>query len=523
MSAGTAVDQGRLLGISRRWWVVATLTPSLALMGTSSTILDIPTVVMVPALDTDRYRYQWTTGASLLGALLGMALLRWYRDRFGLRVVYLSGMLIFTLGCAACGAAPDVPWLTPARFVQSFGKGLVVANVLATMWREFPHRKDLAMAFYGIGLYFGKAIAPTVGGFLTDYPDWRWIFYSNMLLGLVTFVLSWWVLLPDKPEDVTPQPFDWPGLGLLVVWVIALMVCLMRGQKWGWTTDETWVVLAALFVVTFTAWLTWEFLSPTPLVDLGLLRARTFTLALTIKSLYVINLYGIITVLAHYMVVLRAYPRTTTGLVLLPGALAMGLMLVVSGLVGMQWNRKRRLLTGLVVMAFASWQLGVLDLYTAKWWIALDFVLWGAGAGLVVSPVICLPQEGLTQAQVVSSASIKNMVRILPGTLGSLVVSIALTRQGDIYQDALRRDVTYNRAVVEDVRLRLADHLAMRGSSGEVVPEQVNRVLGTYVSTDAQAYACGTVAQYLALVCVAGAVLALFLPGYRAETRETGS
>lgn len=501
-----------ILGIERKWWVAATLTPILALMGLSSTITDIPEPILIAELDSDHYRIQWVTGTTLLGTVLGLAPIRWLRDRFGLKFIHLTGLLIFTITSGFCGAAPDVLHLAPARFVQGFGKGMVVATVLAIMWREFPQKKDLAMAFYGIGIYFGKAIAPSIGGYLTDHPSWRWIFYIDVPLGLVTFLVSMWVLTPDQPTTPSTEPFDRLGFLLLTGWVAALAICLYRGQKWGWFTSNSVLIVMGAFLAFFLAWLIWELRVAAPLIDLRLFQQRTFALAESLKSLFAINFYGVISLLAGYMVTLRLYPRETSGLVLVPGAMTFGFSLIVNGLIATHWDRKQKCLLGMAGMTLATWQLSCVDLYTDKVWLAVLFGFWGLAAGFVVSPVIVLPLEGLTQSQVVSSATIKNMVRVLPGAVGSGLVAILMTRRSDANFDALRQNITYNRGVLDVVNARLADHLAARGSSGDTLVEQSRQVIGGYVQDNATAFAYQTAFQYLALAAMLGTIVVLFIP-----------
>jgi EmrB/QacA subfamily drug resistance transporter len=420
--------------------------------------------------------------------------------------------LIFTITSGLCGAAPDVLHLVPPRFVQGFGKGMVVATVLAIMWREFPEKKDLAMAFYGIGIYFGKAIAPSIGGYLTDHPSWRWIFYIDVPLGLATFLLSLWVLTPDKPTTPSTEPFDRLGFLLLTGWVAALAICLYRGQKWGWFTSNAVLIVMGSFLTLFLTWVIWELRVAAPLIDLRLFEKRTFALAEGIKSLFAINFYGVFSLLAGYMVTLRLYPRETSGLVLVPGALTFGLSLIVSGLIATRWDRKQKCLLGMAGMALATWQLSCVDLYTDKVWLAVLFAFWGLAAGFVVSPVIVMPLEGLTQSQIVSSATIKNMVRVLPGAIGSGLVAILMTRRHDAYFDTLRQNITYNRGVLDVVNARLADHLAARGSSGDAILEQTRKVIGGYVQDNAAAFAYQIAFQFLALAALVGTMLVVFIP-----------
>jgi hypothetical protein len=319
------------------------------------------------------------------------------------------------------------------------------------------------------------------------------------------------VLLADKPDDVKPGPFDWAGLILLALWVVGLLICLFRGQKWGWTTSPRWTIACAVFVISFILWVLREINTAYPLIDLRLLGYRHFHFTLVVKSLFMINFGAVVTLLVHYMVETRGYPRTTTGLVLLPGGLAMGVALILSGLIGRAWSRKRRVLLGLLLLTIATWRLSVIDLYTDKWLIAADFIIWGFGAGLFMPPCIALTLETLPQPLVVSSAVLKNMVRVLPGTIGSLLINILIERRGDMYFDYLRQDIVPNRAVAENVREGLLDHLVMRGSSGPATPEQASHVIGQYIHQDATAFAGQTGLQYLAILMGIGFVIGLFI------------
>lgn len=499
------------LGIPHSWWVVAAVLPILLLLGFSSTIIDLPRPIMIAELDSDRYRFQWVTGATLLGTLIGMAMISWLRDRVGLKNIHITGVFLFTIASAACGAAREGDVLAAARLVQGFGKGLSVATVLALLYREFPQHRDLAMAFYGIGIYFGKAIAPPLAAYLSDHPSWRWIFYLNVPAGIIALMMAYWILTPDRPEEAARNPFDFAGLALMMLWITALLVVLYRGQKWGWLSSNVIILLLGVFVTSLAAFIVWELRVTEPLIDLRLFKERTFALAECIKSLFAVNFYVVISLLSSYMVVLRQYPRTTAGLVLLPGGLAMGLALMAGALLAARIDRKPRLLAGLALMTGATWLFAGIDLYTDKHWIAWMFIIWGVGAGLVISPVLCIPLEGLTQAQVVRSASIKNMVRALPGAVGGLVIGHVLTRRTDAYFDALRQKIMPNRPVVESTQALLQQHLEFQGSSLDVLPNQASHIIGQYIHDNASAFAYQTGLQYLAVCILMALVLALCL------------
>src|SRR5437764_553119 len=174
--AQLAPDHRTWHGLQHRVLAAAAVTPALILTGMNSTVTDLARPFLVSELAADRYRYQWVTGATLLGAVAGMSLIGWMRARFGLKRAWISGLVIYTLGSLACAVTPNAEFLVLARFVQSWGNGMAVATVQAILWREFPRQRDAALSLYVVGLYFGRVLAPSFSAFFINFPSWRSIF-----------------------------------------------------------------------------------------------------------------------------------------------------------------------------------------------------------------------------------------------------------------------------------------------------------------------------------------------------------
>ncbi len=145
-------------GLQRRVLAAAAVTPALILTGMNSTVTDLARPFVVSELASDRYRYQWVTGATLLGAVAGYSLIGWMRARFGLKAAWIMGLVIYTFGSLACPVTPNSEFLVLARFVQSWGSGMAVATVQAILWREFPRHRDAALSLYVVGLYSTAAM-----------------------------------------------------------------------------------------------------------------------------------------------------------------------------------------------------------------------------------------------------------------------------------------------------------------------------------------------------------------------------
>ena len=226
-------------GLPCRVLAAAAVTPALLLTGMNSTVTDLARPFAVSELASDRYRYQWVTGATLLGAVAGMSLIGWMRARFGLKRAWVTGLVIYTLGSLACAATPNSEFLILARFVQSWGNGMAVATVQAILWREFPLQRDAAISLYVFGLYFGRILAPSFrAAFFINLPSWRSVFLIEVPIESFAVVFTSMLLQPDQPEQEERHPFDIPGFVLLLFWVTCLILVLYRFQKWGWQTSS---------------------------------------------------------------------------------------------------------------------------------------------------------------------------------------------------------------------------------------------------------------------------------------------
>jgi DHA2 family multidrug resistance protein len=521
----TAVDTGHAMppeaplppnrrtwhGLQRRILAAAAVTPALVMTGLNSTVTDLARPFVVSELASDRYRYQWVTGATLLGAVAGMSLVGWMRARFGLKRAWITGLVLYTFGSLACAATPNSEFLVLARFVQSWGNGMAVATVQAILWREFPRQRDAAISLYVLGLYFGRVLAPSFSALLINLPSWRSIFLIEVPIESFAVFFTSRLLQPDCPDQETPRRFDIPGFVLLLFWVICLMLALYRFQKWGWESSAGFWLVSGLGVLALTAFLVREFTTPEPLLDLRLFAIPRFAVYVAIKAIFDINFLVIVPLLTVYMAVTRDYMRSTTGLVLLPAVATMGLTLGLGARYGTRANRKIRLILGLAAVAAGTWLMSGFDLFTDKRWIAAVVALWAAGAGLMASPVICTPMEGLDPQQVASSASIKNLFRVLPSFVGGGLISVLIERRTDARFDSMRQLLTPNRPPTLDVYLGLVDWLTLHGMSPGDAAAQARRMIAQFLRENATVYADQAAFQYLALLPALGIALAFLL------------
>jgi EmrB/QacA subfamily drug resistance transporter len=485
--------------------------PGVVLTMLHSTALDLPRADVVAALDSDRYRIQWITGAYVLGSALGMGLTGFVGGRLGLRWAYLLAVALFTLAGGACAGVSEVFWMTPLRLAQGLGNGLVISAGMVLLWRAFPVHKELAMALYGMGVFLSALAGAPLGGLLTTWYSWRLLFLLNLPAGTLVVLLAWRLLPPDRPAGGARPPFDWLGLGLLASCVVTLSVVLDLGQYWGWLTSPFFVPWLAGLVVALAAFVAWGVWAPAPLVNLRPLAIRHFALGVGIKVVFSINLFVLVGLLSGYMIGLRGYQWWQGSLVLLPALGGMFAALLAGAFWGTDANRKARMFGGLALMALATGLLSVLDLYTARGWQAVHLTLWGIGAGLVTGPALLTTFEGLSTEQALRTAGVFNILRTLPVFVAAGILGTLLTQHTDAQFDVLRQTIRYNRPVVVAALRGPESYFIRQGSNRALAGKQAHAALGQWVHANARAFALQGVLRLLALAPAAGLVLVLLV------------
>jgi MFS family permease len=492
--------------------VVLALVPAMLLAGVTATFTELPRIFVVTELASDRYRFQWVTGATLVGSVIGMSSLGWLAGHIGLRWCFLIGLFLYAVGSATASQADGTDVLAVSRFVQSWGNGMVATTVLALLWREFPRHRDLGIAVFAFGIYFGRIAGPSVSSWLVTHDTWRSVFYFTAAAGAVTLFIAWRTLLPDAPTREPAGAFDFTGLVLLVGWVICLVIGLYRFQLWGWQRANETIEVFALGTGLFGVFLWQQITARRPLLELKLFRRHHFAMGVIIKALVDGQFFAVLAILTRYMAITRDYPRVTTGEVLLPAVGAMAVTLAVTAHFGTRDNRKLRLLIGLFGMTVATWQLRRIDLFTEKEWVSVVVAVWAGAVGLVASPVICIAQDNLLPEEIANSASIKSLGLVLPGAVCGGLIAIASERAGDAYFDTLRQTVQVNRIPIGDVTAGLTDWITrIHGSGPGAAAVQSAQVIGRYVRATASVYADQTAFGWLSILSAGTFVIACFL------------
>ena len=366
---------------------------------------------------------QWTVNAYGVAFAAGIITAAALGDRFGRRLVFNSGLALFTLASAGCALAPGVAELVGARTVQGLGAAVVLPLSLTILTTVFPpEKRGMIVGVYGGLAGLAVALGPIVGGAITEAIDWHWIFWINVPIGLAAVILGIG-LLPESHG--APERLDLAGVSLVTAGVVALVWALTRANDIGWGSAETVGGLAGGCVV-LAAFVWWERRAAEPMVPLRLFRSREFA----IGNLTTYLLHGATFAAAFFVTqefqLARGYSPLGTGLRLLPFFATPMIVSPLAGALSDRIGRRPIMVAGLALQALGYvWVAARGSLATS--WIELDVALLVAGIGISMAlPTVPTTVLDAVAPEEMGKASGINYMAQRFGTVFALAIASAV-------------------------------------------------------------------------------------------------
>ncbi|MGY1746812.1 MDR family MFS transporter [Blastococcus sp. SYSU D00695] len=397
----------------------------------------VATAIRTIADDLDGFDLQaWATTAFLITSTISTPLYGKLSDIYGRRPFYLFAIAVFVLGSALCGIATSMYELAVWRAVQGVGAGGLMSLALAIIADIVPPRERSRYQGYFMAVFGSSSVlGPVVGGFLAGQESllglagWRWIFWVNVPLGILAFVVVSRVLhLPHTRRD---HRIDWPGALALVTFLVPLLIVAEQGRIWGWTDGRslTCYAVAALGFVLFV--LAERRYGEDALLPLRLFRNRSFSVAGIGSLLVGAGMFGGLLLLPQYLQIVKGSSATEAGLQMIP--LVVGIMAgaMSSGIAISRTGRYKVFpLVGIVLMTGALLGMSlIVDVDTSVWTLVPLMVLLGLGLGFNFQPVIIAVQNAVSPREMGVATSSVTFFRQMGGTIGTAVfLSVLFTR-----------------------------------------------------------------------------------------------
>ncbi|MBZ5735683.1 DHA2 family efflux MFS transporter permease subunit [Nocardioides sp. TRM66260-LWL] len=390
-----------------------------------STIVSVATPAIIEDLGADVNSVIWVTSAYLLAYAVPVLITGRLGDRFGPKRLYLAGLTVFTLASLWCGLTSTVEGLIVARVVQGLGASMITPQTMAIITRIFPaERRGKAMALWGATAGVATLVGPILGGVLVDALGWEWIFFINVPVGVIGFVLAW-RLVPTL--ETHQRRFDWLGVVLSGAGMFLIVFGIQEGQRESWAA-WIWAMIGAGLLV-FALFVAWQARTRSePLVPLGLFRDRNFSLA----NVAITSMGFAITALAFPLMLwaqaVRGLSPTRAALLLVPMAV---MSIVLARFVGGLTDRVHpRLITG---FGFAAgivsivWLAAEMTPRDSLWLLVPPMVLLGIGNAFIWAPNSATATRNLPVQQAGAGAGVYNATRQVGAVLGSAAIAALIS------------------------------------------------------------------------------------------------
>ena len=402
--------------------VVLLLGTSMAAIDNSIVNLSLP--VMRQQFSSNITEVQWVLTAYMLSFSIFIPLTDWLKNRIGFFNLYIGSTAIFTIGSLLCGLSPSLNWLVAARVLQAIGGGAITPTALAIISTVFPeNERGRAMGIWGLGIVMGPALGPTLGGILTQHFGWPYIFFVNIPIGLVTILLSYKYLRFLKAEQTNKEPFHTAGFISLSVFLIVLQYSITKIE-----TIPFLSFTSLTFMLTLTASFMFFFYSSRkrryPLLDLSLFTNFQFVNGLGLTFVRSVAMYGGLFLLPFLLQGSLGYSETASGLIILPNALMVGIIMPFAGKWTDSHGYRSVSIAGLAVLGVSMFLFGQLHTGSALLFILVAMMLRGAGFGMLNTPLTAAVISAVPQEKVAMASSINTLIIQLSGAIGVSVISL---------------------------------------------------------------------------------------------------
>jgi len=385
----------------------------------------------------------WVVTSYLVSNAIVLPISGWLANFLGRKRLLLLCVAGFTVTSLCCGLATSLAQLIIFRILQGLTGGGLQPLAQAILLETFPkERHGHAMAAFGIGILLAPILGPTLGGWITDNYSWRWIFYLNLPVGVLSlFLMNRFVFDPHYVKRGDGKVDLW-GIGFLAVGIGSLQVLLDTGQRKDWFTSNYIRFFGVLCLVGLVALIVRELIIDHPVVDLRALKNRSFAAGVFLISLLGFILYASLVLLPLYLQTLMGYPAYNSGLALSPRGIGALLFTPLAGHLTTKTDPRRLLVVGFVLGSVTMFQLSGLNLQAGFWDIFWAQVLQGVALSFMFIPLMALAMARIRPEKMGNATSIFNLMRNIGGSVGIAIMTTFLARRSQMHQNHLVANVT---------------------------------------------------------------------------------
>jgi DHA2 family multidrug resistance protein len=463
----------------------------------------------------------WALTSYLVANAIILPMTGWLARRFGRKRLLMLSVTGFTTASFLCGLAPNLAMLIVFRIFQGATGGALQPLSQAILLEAFPPEdRGKAMGFWGLGIVVAPILGPVLGGWLTDSYSWRWVFYINIPVGIVSIVMTQlFIFDPPYLKRSPGEGIDYWGIGMLAVAVGSLQILLDKGQQEDWFASDWIVALALISGVTFIIFIIRELQTRDPVVHLRVFKERTYATGVFLMTTLGFVLYGSLVLLPIFLQTLLGYPALQAGIAMAPRGMGSFIAMPIVGALTVRLDARKLLAVGLLAGGYTLFMLSWLNLNAGYWDIFWPQFIQGAALGLLFVPLTTVTMDRIPKEEMGNATSIFNLMRNIGGSMGIASVTTMLSRRTQFHVQSLGSHVTPYDHQSQLMMERIRQGLIQRGLDPVTAAKRAYAVLFGMVQREASMLSFVEAFWVLGIIFVAALPLVLLLrkPQGRAE------
>jgi DHA2 family multidrug resistance protein len=433
----------------RRLMVTISVMMAVIMQVLDITIANVSLPYMQASLSATLDQVSWVLTSYVVAAAVMTAPVGWLANRFGIKRLLLICVTGFTLASMLCGIAQNIEEMVLFRVLQGMCGAALVPLAQSVMLGIYPpERRGWAMSMFGMGVMIGPIMGPVLGGWLTEYYSWRWIFYINLPVGIATVVGL--VAFMEDTGGNRSRSFDWLGFAAFGIAIGALQLMLDRGEQLGWFDSGEIVLMAIVSATAFYFFIAHSLTTERPFIPIDIFRDRNFIVGLTFMFVTGILLVASMALMAPLLQGVMGYPILDVGLLLGTRGLGMAMTMLVAGPLMSRIDGRILLASGLMCCVVSLYYSIDFTPDTPTRTIAWVGILQGAGLGFMFVPLNTISLAAIPPALRTQGTAMWTLIRNLGSSIGVSVVIANLSNKTITMHARLAESVTpFNQALAD--------------------------------------------------------------------------
>jgi DHA2 family multidrug resistance protein len=415
-----------MLAVRHRWLVMIGVMGAVIMQILDTTIANVALPHMATSLGATGDTVTWVLTSYIIASAIAIPATGWLSDRLGSRNLFLWAVGGFIIASMLCGTAVSLEEMVLFRILQGIA-GAFISPLSQTAMLDInaPERQNKAMSIWAMGVMVGPIMGPVLGGWLTESYNWRWVFYVNAPVGVLTFAILWF-LLPSRPKAA--RPFDITGFALISIAVATFQLMLDRGQQRDWFSSPE-IIIEAMISAT-TAWIGIVHLATAkkPLFDRNLFKDRNLVVSMFFMVVIGMSTMAPMSLLPPMLQQVYSYPVIDTGMLMAPRGVGVLFTMWFAGQMMGKIDTRVLIATGLILYSASLWMMSGWSLEMDYWPIVISGFIQGLGMGFAFMPLNSLAFGTLSHVYRTEGASLLNLMRSIGQSAGISVMAVLLAR-----------------------------------------------------------------------------------------------